>query len=434
MTAPQDIAFINARLVDPASGMDAPGALLVRGGRIADIGPRLFNDGKPRDASVIDCKGHVLAPGLIDMRVFVGEPGAEHRETIESAGEAAAAGGVTTMVLMPSTDPVIDDAALVAFMRNQPCRVNVRPMAALTKGRKGEVMSEMVLLSEAGAVGFTDADRTLADARVMRRALSYAATFDLLVVGHCEEPSLSQGAAATEGEIATRLGLAGVPAIAETIIVERDLRLVELTGARYHFGQVTTQSALEAIAKAKARGLPVTCAVPATHLALNELDIAGYLTFRKFSPPLRSEDDRRACVEGLAAGIIDVIVSSHDPQAPDTKRLPFAQAAAGGVGLETLLPITLEMVHAKHLTLLEAMRRLTSAPAETLRLPDGVGTLSPGAVADLVCLDPDLAIVVDGDKLRSRAKNTPFDGRRTQGRVMQTWVKGVCVYDATTKV
>jgi len=425
-----DVAFINARLVDPAAKLDAPGALLVRDGRIADAGPRVFNDGKPAGAQIIDCNGQVLAPGLIDMRVFVGEPGAEHRETIESAGLAAAAGGVTTMVLMPATDPVIDEAALVAFMRNQPCAVNVLPMAALTKGRKGEQMTEMVLLSEAGAIGFTDADRTIADARVMRRALSYAATFDLLVAGHCEEPSLSHGASATEGEIATRLGLSGAPALAETIIVERDLRLVELTGARYHFAQVTTQSAIEAIASAKARGLPVTCGVPATHVALNALDIAGYLTFRKLSPPLRTEDDRRACVEALAAGIIDVIVSSHDPQAPDTKRLPYAQAAAGGVGLETLLPITLELVHAGHLTMLEAIARLTAAPASILGLGNGAGTLSRGAVADLVCFNPDHAFIVDGDKLRSRAKNTPFDGRKTQGRVMHTWVKGKCVHNA----
>ncbi|HEY0104571.1 MAG TPA: dihydroorotase, partial [Rhizomicrobium sp.] len=336
------IAFRNARLVDPASGLDVKGGLLVENGRIADIGPRLFNDAEPKDPEVIDAKGLVLAPGLIDCRVFTGEPGTEYRDTLASASEAALAGGITTIVTMPNTDPVIDEPSLVDFILRRAAgtaKVRVAPMAALTKGLAGATMTEIGLLQEAGAVAFTDGDRTIVNARVLRRALAYASTFGALIVAHAEDPDLTAGAAVTEGEFAMRLGLPAAPAAAEAIVVERDIRLVEMTGARYHFGQISTRAALDVIAAAKERGLPVTCAVSAHHLALNELDIASYRTFMKVKPPLRSEADRAAMVEGVASGLIDVIVSSHDPQAADTKRQTFAQAAFGAVGLETLLPV-----------------------------------------------------------------------------------------------
>ncbi len=424
------IAFRNARLIDPANGLDVKGGLLVENGRIADIGPRLFNDAEPSDPEVINCQGLVLAPGLIDCRVFTGEPGSEHRESLESASHAAAAGGVTTMIVMPNTDPIIDEPSLVDFILRRAAataKVRVAPMAALTKRLAGEVMTEIGLLKEAGAVAFTDSDRSVPNARVMRRALAYAATFDALVVGHAEDPELTRDTAVTEGEFATRLGLPAAPALAETMMVERDLRLVEMTGARYHFGQISCAASLDAIAAAKARGLPVTCGVAAHHLVLNELDVGSYYTFRKVRPPLRSEADRSAMVEGVASGAIDVIVSSHEPQGADTKRQPFAAAAFGAVGLETLLPAALTVYHEGHASLPHVLAALTSAPARLLGLPGG--TLSKGAPADLVLIDPDEPFAVDAETLRSRARNTAFDGRKFQGRARATFVGGECVFD-----
>jgi dihydroorotase len=426
--------FCNARLLDPASGLDAKGGLLVENGKIADFGPRMFGEVDRNDPEVIDCHGLVLAPGLIDMRVFTGEPGSEHRETLESASRAAVAGGVTTIIVMPNTDPVIDEPSLVDFIRRRAeatARVRVLPMAALTRHLAGEVMTEMGLLKEAGAVAFTDGDRTIANTRVLRRALSYASTFDVLVVGHAEDPDLTDGAAVNEGEYAMRLGLPAGPAAAETMIVERDIRLVELTGARYHFGQISCRASLDAVAAAKQRGLPITCGVAAHHLALNELDVGPYYTFMKVKPPLRSEADRAAMVEGVASGIIDVIVSSHDPQAADTKRQPFAQAAFGAVGLETLLPVALGLLHHGDADLLHVLKALTAAPAKILGLDTGV--LAKGAPADLVLIDPDAPFVVDPDKLHSRARNTPFEGRRFQGHAVMTFVSGERVYDLSAE-
>lgn len=423
-------AFINARLIDPATGRDETGALLVENGIIADCGPQLFKDGAPGDARIIDCDGKVLAPGLIDCRVFTGEPGSEHRETLASASQAAAAGGVTTIVVMPNTDPVIDEPSLVDFIMRRAAAtaiVRVVPMAALTRHLAGETMTEIGLLMEAGAVAFTDGDRTIANAQMMRRALAYAGTFGALVVGHAEDPTLSAGAAMNEGEFSMRLGLPAAPSEAETIIVERDIRLVEMTGARYHIGQISCRASLEAVVAAKARGLPITCGVAAHHLALNELDVGAYFTFRKVKPPLRSEADRAAMVEGVASGEIDVIVSSHDPQAADTKRQTFAQAAFGAVGLETLLPAALGIYHNGQASLAHVLNTVTAAPAKLLKL-DG-GSLKIGAPADLVLFDPDEPFVVDPNALHSRARNTPFEGRKFQGRAAMTFVGGECVFD-----
>jgi dihydroorotase len=425
------IAFRNARLIDPASGLDAKGGLLVENGRIADVGPRLFNDAELDDPEVIDCRGLVLAPGLIDCRVFTGEPGTEHRESLESASAAAAAGGVTSVIVMPNTDPVIDEPSLVDFILRRAAataKVRVLPCAALTKGLRGETMTEIGLLKEAGAVAFTDGDRSVANARVLRRAMAYAATFDALVVCHAEDPELVKDASATEGEFATRLGLPAAPAIAETMILERDIRLVELTGARTHFAQISTRASLEVIAAAKARGLPVTCGVAAHYLTLNELDVGAYYTFRKVRPPLRSEADRAAMVEGVASGVVDVIVSSHEPQGADTKRQPYAAAAAGTVGLETLLPAALSLVHDGATDLLHLLGTMTAAPARIFGL--GSGTLAKGAPADLLLLDENEPFVVAADKLKSRAHNTAFEGRKFSGRARATFVGGTCVFDA----
>jgi len=427
-------AFINARLVDPATGMDAPGSLLVEDGRIIDAGPNLFTDGKPSGATIVDCHNAVLAPGLIDMRVFTGEPGAEHRETLASAADSAAAGGVTSFVMMPVTEPVIDDAALVDFISRRAAataRVNIFPAGALTHGLKGTQMAEIGLLKEAGAIAFTDADRTVASSLIMRRCLAYAANFDALVIAHAEDPALAAGGHMNEGTLAARMGVGGIPVAAEAMAVERDMRLVELTGARYHLGQVSCAAALDVIARAKARGLPVTCGVSAHHLVLNENDVGEYKTFAKVSPPLRSEDDRKAMVEGVRAGLIDVIVSSHDPQAAETKRVPFAQAAYGAVGLETLLPAAMSLHHEAGLDLAAVLKCLTASPASILRLDRG--SLAKGAPADLVLFDPGAPIRIDPSTFRSRSKNSPFKGRLLQGAVLRTVVAGKTVFESNGK-
>jgi dihydroorotase len=422
--------FLNARLIDPATGLDAKGNLAVENGKIAEFGPHACAGADASDPGTVDCKGLVLSPGLIDMRVFTGEPGSEHRETLESASRAAAAGGVTTVIVMPNTDPVIDEPSLVDFIRRRAAAtacVRVLPMAALTRHLDGKVMTEMGLLKEAGAVAFTDGDRTIANTRVMRRTLSYAATFDALVVGHAEDPDLSEGTSVTAGEYATRLGIPAAPAIAETIIVERDIRLVETTNARYHFGQISTRASLEAVIAAKKRGLHITCGVSANHLALNETDVGPYYTFMKVKPPLRSEADRQAMVEGIVNGDIDVIVSGHDPQAADTKRQPFGQAAFGAVGLETMLPVALKLYHDRSAPLAHVLKAMTATPAAILGIEGG--RLVEGAPADLILIDPNSTFTVMLDGLHSRARNTPFDGRSFKGRAVKTFVGGECVFD-----
>lgn len=426
------LVFQNARLVDPATGLDARGALLVEDGRIAGIETGAARATAPEGARIVDCKGLALAPGLVDMRVFAGEPGAEHKETLASASQAAAAGGVTTIVVMPKTDPVIDEASLVDFVMRRArdtAIVNVLPMGALTRGLKGEAMAEYGLMREAGACAFTDGDASVADSSVMRRALAYARTFDALICHQAEDSGLARGGVMNEGELSTRLGLHGIPAEAETIMVGRDLALVALTGARYHLAEMSSARTPDLIVRAKNDGLPVSAAVSAAHLALNENDIETYRTFFKTSPPLRSEDDRAGLVAALARGEIDVVVSSHNPQGPEDKRLPFSEAATGAVGLETLLPVLLGLVHEGALTLAKALAPVTAAPALLLGL--SAGRLARGAPADLALIDPDMPYVLEAQSLRSRSRNTPFDGRRFQGRAVATYVAGREVFRRT---
>jgi dihydroorotase len=416
--------LINARLVDPAAGREEPGGLLMAGGVITDIGPHLRRNAPP-GADVVDCQGLVVCPGLIDMHVFTGEPGNEHRETLASASRAAAAGGVTTMVCMPATDPVIDDMALVDFVQRRArdtAIVNVHTMAALTKGLLGKEMAEIGLLKSAGAIAFSNGRTSVTSARVMRRALAYARDFDALVVHATEDEDLATGGVVNEGEVSTRLGLPGIPAAAEVMMVERDLRLVDLTGARYHAAHISTGAALSVIRKAKEQGLPVTCGVSINHLTLNENDIGSYKTFLKLRPPLRSEDDRRAMVEGIFDGAIDVIVSAHDPQGADTKRRPFAEAAYGALGLETLLSAALRLHHADDVPLPRLLAAMTHNPARILGLASG--RLAKGAPADLIVVDLDAPYIVDKSTLKSQARNTPFDEARMQGQVHRTFVAG----------
>src|SRR5262245_34752908 len=358
---PEAITFINARLIDPASGRDEPGGALVKDGLIADLGPHLRRNA-PDKARVIDCGGHVLCPGLIDMQVFTGEPGQEHRETLKTASNAAAAGGVTTMVVMPDTEPVIDQVALVDFVQRRArdnAIVHVHVMAAMTRGLKGQEMTEIGLLKRAGAIAFTNGKSSVANARVMRNVLLYAKDFGALIVHHTEDPYLTEGAVMNSGEVATRLGLPGVDKAAETIVLERDVRLVEITGGRYHASQISCAESLAVVRGAKARKLPVTCGVSINHLTLNENDIGPYRTFFRLKPPLRSEEDRAAVVRALAAGEIDVIVSSHDPQDADTKRHPFAEAADGAIGLETLLAAALRPYHNGEIGVIPLIRAMT---------------------------------------------------------------------------
>ena len=420
--------FRNARLLDPASNLDRAGDLLVADGRIAELGTKTAH-GHGHDVEVIDCAGACLAPGLVDMRVELREPGAEHQESMTSGGLAAVAGGVTTMVALPNTEPVIDEPALVEFVARRSRDVGlarIRTYAAATKGLRGRELTEMGLLAAAGALAFTDAGHAIADPVVMRRALSYARTFDLLVMQHPEEPTLAAGGAMNEGEVATRLGLAGITPAAETIMVERDLRLVEITGGRLHIAHVSTEAAIDAIRKAKARKLPVTCDTAPHYFALNETAVGDYRTFAKVSPPLRSEWDRRAVVAGLKDGTIDAIASDHAPHDQESKRLPFASAASGIIGVETLLPLALELYHNGHLPLLAVLRAIAQRPAEILRLP--AGRLAIGEAADLVIFDLEQPWRIDVDALRSKSKNSPYDGRPVQGRARRTVIAGRSVF------
>jgi dihydroorotase len=421
--------FINARLVDPASGRDEPGGLLVKDGVIADLGEHLRRNA-PAGATVVDCKNHVLCPGLIDACVFSGEPGQEHRETLKTASHAAAAGGVTTIVVMPDTTPVIDQVALVDFIQRRArdnAIVHIHVMAAMTRELKGEDMTEIGLLKRAGAIAFTNGKSTISNTRTMRQVLNYAKDFGALIVHHTEDPWLTGTGVMNSGEVSTRLGLPGVHKLAETIVVERDVRLVEMTGGRYHASSITCAESLSAIKAAKVKGLPVTCGVSINHLTLNENDIGPYRTFLKLRPPLRSEDDRLAMVQGIIDGDIDLIVSSHDPQDVDVKRRPFAEAADGAIGLETLLAAALRLYHAEKISLVGLLRPLTSNPAKLLGLPGG--HLAKGAPADLILVDLGQPWVVDKAQLRSRSKNSPFDESKMQGRVLRTLVAGETVYE-----
>ncbi len=423
-------AYLNARLLDPASGLDAPGALVVEDGRIADLGPGVLAEGAPEGMAAVDCAGHCLAPGLIDMRVQLREPGEEHKETIASAGLAAAEGGITSMAALPNTDPVVDDVSGVEFVARrarEAKRVKIYTYGAATRRLEGQEITEIGLLAEFGAVGFTDGLAAIADAQVMRRLLDYARAFDRVIVQHPEEPSLAAGVM-NEGEVATRLGLAGIPVAAEAIMVDRDLRLVELTGGRYHAAHLSTAAAVEALRRAKARGLSVTCDTAPHYFTLNEHAVGDYRTFAKVSPPLRSESDRAAIAAAVADGTIDAVASDHSPHDQESKRLPFAHADPGIAGLETLLALSLALHHKGEIGLLEVLGRLSLRPAEILGLD--AGRLAKGAPADLVIFDLERPWRIDPDRFRSKSKNSPFEDHPVQGRVLRTVVDGRTIFEA----
>jgi dihydroorotase len=418
----------NARLIDPQKPQVEDGAILFDD-KILDLGAVA---GAPEGATIIDAGGHHIAPGLIDMRVVIGEPGAEHKETFKSAGRAAAAGGVTTLVMMPNTTPVIDDQSLVDFvLRRAPERtggVRILPAAALTRRLDGALMTEIGLLAEAGAAFFTNGDAPIADSRVLRRALSYASAFNALIAHRPEDPALAAGGVMHEGELAARLGLPGIPAAAETIMLERDLQLAELTGGRLLVDMLSSARALASLARAKQAGVRVRASVSVHHLVLNEYDVDGYRTFAKLSPPLRSEADRQALSSALAEGLIDVIVSGHDPRPAEDKRLPFEEAAFGAVGLETLLAGALSLHHKGEASLNTVIAAMTVKPAEILNLPQG--RLVKGAPADIIEVDIGAPFKLDSETLRSKSKNTPFDDKLLQGKVRRTFVSGRNVFTA----
>jgi dihydroorotase len=426
MTRP--LLIENARIVDPASGTDGKGAVLIENGIISDVA-LAAPVGVPEDAEVINAHGLVLAPGLIDMRVFTGEPGKEYRETLQSAGEAAAAGGVTSFVMMPDTAPVVDDGALVDFLIRRAkatSKVNVLPAGAITKGLAGQEMTEFGLLREAGAVCLTDGRHSIQSTALLRAAMSYAANFGMTFVHHLSDASLAGDGVMNEGLFATILGLKGIPREAETIPLARDLQLAALTGAKYHAAQISCAASVELVAQAKKRNAAVTSGVSVNNLALNENDIGRYRTFFKLGTPLRSEDDRQAVVEGLRNGTIDTIHSDHDPQDSEVKRQPFAEASDGAIGLETLLAAALRLVHSQDVELLTVLRAMTSRPAEILGLPSG--RIARGAPADLILVDLDYPWQVSERELRSRSRNTSFEGARLAGKVMRTLVAGETVF------
>lgn len=430
LTDRRPILLANARLIDPGRDFDGVGDVLIADGVIRDARRGIGAAGVPEGTDIINCNGMVVAPGLVDMRAFVGEPGASHRETFASASQAAAAGGITTIVCQPNTSPVIDNSATVDFVMRRArdtAIVNIHPMAALTKGLAGAEMTEIGLLKAAGAVAFSDGDRSVMNAQVMRRALTYARDFDALIVHHTEDPDLVGEGVMNEGEFATRLGLSGVPAAAEAVVLERDVRLAALTGGRYHAASLTCIESLEILQRARDAGISVSASVSINHISLNENDIGPYRTFLKLSPPLRTEDDRKALIAAVSSGLIDVVMSDHNPQDVEVKRLPFAEAEAGAIGLETMLPAGLRLVHSGELDLLSLIRAMSTRPAELLGLPGG--TLRAGAPADLIVIDTDTPWIVDPNELKSKCKNTPFDEARFSGRVARTIVGGRTVYE-----
>ena len=418
----------NARVVDPASGTDQQGAVLIENGVISDLalgGPV----GVPEGAEVINANGHMLAPGLIDMRVFTGEPGKEYRETLASAGEAAAAGGVTSFVMMPDTTPVVDDSALIDFLIRRAkatSKVNVLPAAAITKGLDGQEITEFGLLKEAGAVCLTDGRRSIQSTSLLRTVMSYAANYGLTVVHHVSDKGLTADGVMNEGLFATVLGLKGIPREAETIPLARDLQLAALTGTKYHAAQISCAASVDLVAAAKKRNASVTAGISINNLSLNENDIGRYRTFFKLGTPLRSEDDRQAVIEGLRNGTIDTIHSDHDPQDSEVKRQPFAEASDGAIGLETLLAAALRLVHSGDVDLLTVLRAMTSRPADILGLPSG--RIAKGAPADLILVDLDYPWQVTEREIRSRSRNTAFEGARLAGKVLRTIVGGQTVH------
>ena len=423
--------FINARIIDPSQSIDEIGGLIVNSlGKIKAVGKSVKKENIPTKAEKIDLKGKVLIPGIIDMKVFIGGPGFEYKENFRSLSSAALSGGVTSVVSMPNTSPVIDNVSMVDFILRRgrdKAGVNIYPSATLTRNMDGKLMTEFGLLSKKGIVGFTDATKTVQNSEIMSRIMNYASDLDVLVMQHPEDQELAKGRCISEGEISTRLGLQGIPHIAEKIIIERDLSLLEEYPCRYHISQLSSGKSVDVIKKYKKNGLKFSVGVSINNLSLNENDIGDFKTFMKVSPPLRKEEDRKALIEGIKDGLIDVIVSDHKPEDEESKRLPFAQAAEGSIGIETLLSLALEMYHNDSLSLKKIIETITCNPAKILKIDKG--TLKKDSDADLCIFDLDQPWKVDVSKLKSKSKNAAIENRKLQGKVLMTYLKGESVFN-----
>ena len=423
--------FINGRIIDPSQNLDEVGGLIVDDkGKIKAIGKSVNKGSIPAKTEKIDLKGKVLIPGIIDMKVFIGEPGFEYKENFRSLSNAALSGGVTSVVSMPNTSPVIDNVSMVDFILRRgrdKAGINIYPSATLTRNMDGKLMTEFGLLSKKGIVGFTDATKTVQNSEIMSRIMNYASDLDILVMQHPEDRELSKGRCISEGEVSTRLGLKGIPHIAEKIIIERDLSLLEEYPCRYHISQLSSEKSVDVIKKYKKNGLKFSVGVSINNLSLNENDIGDFKTFMKVSPPLRKEEDRKALIQGIKDGLIDVIVSDHKPEDEESKRLPFAQAAEGSIGIETLLSLALELYHNGSLPLKKIIETITCNPAKILKI--NKGNLKKGSDADLCIFDLDQPWKVDVSKLKSKSKNAAIENRKLQGKVLMTYLKGESVFN-----
>ena len=422
--------LINAHIIDPSQKMDEKGSIIIdEKGKIKMIGKNVKKSDTISSVEVIDLKNHIVIPGIVDMKAFVGEPGYEYKENFRTLSQAALAGGVTSVVTMPNTKPIIDNVSMVDFIIRRgrdKASINLYPCASLTREIGGKEMSEFGLLSKKGIIGFTDVIRTVQNTETMAKIMDYASDIGVLIMQHVEDYELSKNGCINNGEVSTRLGLEGISYIAEKIIIERDLSLLSEFSCRYHINQISSKESLDVIKKNKEKGLNFSVGVSINNLSLNENDIGDFKTFLKLSPPLRLEDDRTSLVNGIKSGLIDVIVSDHTPEDEEGKRLPFAQAATGAIGIETLLPLALEMYHNDSLELTKIIETLTINPAKILKI--NKGSLTRGSDADICVFDLDKPWVVNGDELKSKSKNTAIEGRKLQGKVLMTFLNGVLMF------
>ena len=420
----------NVRIVDPSQNMDEIGNIIINDkGKIESIGKNAKNSGASKSAEKIDLKGNIAIPGLVDMKAFVGEPGFEYKENFRTLSQAALAGGVTSIVTMPNTKPIIDNVSMVDFIIRRgrdKAKVNLFPCASITRQIEGNQMTEFGLLKARGIIGFSDVNKTIQNTELMSRIMNYASDLDVLIMQHAEDFELSKNSCINEGEVATRLGLQGVSDIAEKIIIERDLSLLSEFPCRYHINQISSKNSLDVIKKNKSNGIKFSTGVSINNLSLNQNDIGEFRTFLKLSPPLRSEEDRLSLIEGIKNDLIDVIISDHIPEDEESKRLPFAQAATGSIGIETLLSLALELYHNESLPLEKIIKCLTINPAKILKIDKG--TLKKGSDADLCIFDLEKPWVVKAEGLKSKSKNTAIENRKLQGKVKMTILNGEVVY------
>ncbi len=422
--------FYNARIIDPSSGLDCNGSLIIENEKILSIEKDIQPEINDENIEVFNCNKNILSPGIIDIGVSIGEPGNEYKENIITATKSAAAGGVTTIISMPDTKPVIDDVTLVDFIIRRAKNlgvVKIIPMASLSKNIDGQKMSEIGLLKNSGAIAFSDGYKSIQNTKLMKNLILYCSDFDALICHFTDDNDLSDGGVMNEGEISTRLGLKGIPPISESIILERDIKLLNfLKVGKYHASCITTKEAIDSIRLAKSKSLNISAATSQYHFILNESEVINYRTFAKLKPPLRSEQDRIEVIKGIKDNTIDVISSFHRPETEENKRLPFSLAKFGAAGLETLLSSTLNLYHSNEVSLLQLMHKLTTGPANLLNLDQG--RLTPGSPADIILFDPDKPWVVKSEMFFSKSKNSPFNNLPMQGKVLMTIVSGKIVY------